>query len=551
VRAGMVAAGVVLLLAGCTSFAAHVDERTAGGDARVVTAAPRDALTVVPGADPVAAAVGSSRSLFRHAEVVVVARAGDLPGTLLGASAAVGLGVPLLLEPPGGGLAGDPLGAELDRLGSRTVLAVGAAGGAAGDGRTVVAVPAQPDAVARAARLRLADAPPVADGGEVAAVARLDPAAPAALRPAGGPQAGPGPSARDRLPDVARPAPRAGVTVLATGGPEAVAGVATARAAGARVQVLAGAPDPRSSPEAVEALADSRTTAVVTLGAGLAGNRDLDWEVATARAGSRLPGGRQTLFPGRLLVALYGSPGTPSLGLLGEQGLPAAVQRARSQAAAYEHLVDVPVLPTFEIIVTVASSAAGPDGNYSTELDPEAVRPWVEAARDAGVYVVLDLQPGRSDFLAQARRYRSLLEQPGVGLALDPEWRLAPGQKPLAQIGSVGVDEVNAVVTWLADLTRERHLPQKLLVVHQFRLSSFQDRERLDTSRSELAVLLHADGQGSQGDKQATWQKIHQDLPAGPLWWGWKNFIDEDHPMLTPEQTVSEVRPLPDLITYQ
>jgi hypothetical protein len=327
--------------------------------------------------------------------------------------------------------------------------------------------------------------------------------------------------------------------------------VATARAAGARVRVLPGTPDPRTSPEAVEALADPRTSSVVTLGADLAGNGDLDWEVATARTGSRLPGGGQTLFPGRLLVALYGSPGTPSLGLLGEQGVDAAVQRARGQAAAFEHLVDVPVVPTFEIIVTVASSAAGPDGNYSTELDPESVRPWVDAARDAGVYVVLDLQPGRSDFLDQARRYRSLLELPGVGLALDPEWRLAPGQLPLTQIGTVGVDEVNSVVTWLADLTRERHLPQKLLVVHQFRLSSFQDRERLDTSRPELAVLLHADGQGSQGDKQATWRKIHEDLPAGPLWWGWKNFIDEDHPMLTPEQTVAQVRPLPDLITYQ
>ena len=102
----------------------------------------------------------------------------------------------------------------------------------------------------------------------------------------------------------------------------------------------------------------------------------------------------------------------------------------------------------------------------------------------------------------------------------------------LTQIGSVDVEEVNRVVTWLADLTRENALPQKLLVLHQFRLDMIPGRERLDVSRDELAVLIHADGQGPQGSKQATWQNLRAGAP--PVWWGWKNFIDEDQPMLTP-----------------
>ena len=141
--------------------------------------------------------------------------------------------------------------------------------------------------------------------------------------------------------------------------------------------------------------------------------------------------------------------------------------------------------------------------------------------------------------------------KPNVGLALDPEWRLAPGQRPLEQIGSVGIDEVNRVVGWLADLTRDRLLPQKLLVLHQFRTSMITGRDRLDTSRTELAVVLHADGQGGQGSKQGTWAALHRDLPAGPLFWGWKNFYDEDHPVLTPQQTIDQVDPDPDLVTYQ
>ena len=176
--------------------------------------------------------------------------------------------------------------------------------------------------------------------------------------------------------------------------------------------------------------------------------------------------------------------------------------------------------------------------------------PWVEAARDAGVYVVLDLQPGRTDFLTQAQLYEPLLRYPNVGLALDPEWRLRPDQVHLRQIGSVGVDEVNAVSAWLAQLTRDNALPQKLLVLHQFRLSMISERERLDVSHDELALMVHADGQGSQPAKQDTWNALRATAPEG-LWWGWKNFVDEDLPMLTPEQTYGGVSPVPHFVSYQ
>jgi hypothetical protein len=316
------------------------------------------------------------------------------------------------------------------------------------------------------------------------------------------------------------------------------------------VQLTGGGTDPRGSADVVTALSEDAPEAVVVLGAQFAAEEGLDWKIETAGTGTQLPGGGQLLFPDHTFVALYGAPGTPALGVLGEQDLAASIQRAKDHAAPYEALVDTPVVPTFEIIATVASSNAGDDGNYSAEADVEALRPWVEAAGEAGLYVVLDLQPGRTDFVTQAERYRSLLELPHVGLALDPEWRLGPDEVHLTQIGTVGIDEVNSVVAWLADLTRGRALPQKLLVLHQFQLRMIPGRERLDTSRDELAVLVHADGQGPQGDKQATWQALHENEPAG-IWWGWKNFYDEDAPMLTPEQTVAQVQPRPALISYQ
>jgi hypothetical protein len=416
----------------------------------------------------------------------------------------------------------------------------------------VVTVPADADAVASATGLEFEPADPVSSRNDPATVAALDPEAPVALRLEEAPASSAGASSA-RLPGVDRAEPLAGTFVLATGEAASTAALATARAAGATVSLTSGETDPRRSTEALAALSAggwAKPEAVVALGAGFAAEQGLDWKVETAAGGAQLPGGGQVLFPGRLLVALYGHPGTAAMGVLGEQDVASSIGRARAHAAPFDALVEDPVVPAFEIIATVASSSPGGDGDYSAEAEVEVLRPWVEAAGEAGLYVILDLQPGRTDFLTQAQRYATLLELPHVGLALDPEWRLAPDGMHLTQIGFVGVDEVNRVAGWLADLTRERALPQKLLVLHQFQLRMIDGRERLDTSREELAVMIHADGQGSQGDKQATWRALHQTPPPG-VFWGWKNFYDEDAPMLTPEQTISGVSPRPDLISYQ
>jgi hypothetical protein len=550
---------IVLATVGCTAFeappTAPEQERDEPPAAEVATSAPDAELSVVADADQVTTAVSTSRALFDAADLVVLATEGDVGGLLLGAATAVGLGVPLLVEPQSSTDGADLVAEELERLGATTVLGVGPAGGlterprpaADRDAREVVGVPADPAAIEAVTGLDLASADPVAPGKETSAVAGLDPLSPAALVPEGAEQVRADPDL-GTVPRVTRAEPLADTVVLATGDPGAVAGIATARAAGARVVLTGGATDPRAHAETVDALSGAGT--VVALGAGFAGEDGLDWKVATAMTGEQLPGGGQLLFPGRFLVALYGHPGTAALGVLGEQGLEASIQRARDHAAPYEALVEETVVPTFEIIATVASSAPGADGDYSAEADADELRPWVEAAGEAGLYVLLDLQPGRTDFVTQAERYRSLLELPHVGLALDPEWRLGPADVHLTQVGSVGIDEVNRVVTWLADLTREHALPQKLLVLHQFRLAMLPGRELLDTSRDELAVMVHADGQGAQADKQATWRALWQNPPA-PLFWGWKNFYDEDLPMLTAEQTVAQVDPTPSLVSYQ
>ncbi|MDN5572156.1 MAG: hypothetical protein L0G22_13040 [Propionibacteriaceae bacterium] len=215
-----------------------------------------------------------------------------------------------------------------------------------------------------------------------------------------------------------------------------------------------------------------------------------------------------------------------------------------------ELLPDNQVIGSFEIIATVASAAAGEQGDYSYRTPIPTLMPWIEAAEANDIYVVLDLQPGRTDFLTQAKEYEELLLRPTVGLALDPEWRLRPDQRHLRQIGQVGVDEINEVTGWLADLVAEHGLPPKVLTLHQFQTRMITERHRLDTSRPEVQHLVHVDGQGGQAAKQGTWGVIQRDLPSHTFL-GWKNFEDEDVPMLTPAQTVDQVHPTPHFVSYQ
>jgi hypothetical protein len=283
----------------------------------------------------------------------------------------------------------------------------------------------------------------------------------------------------------------------------------------------------------------------------LGGGPNASWQLDVLLGGAeQLPGGGFILFPGKRLIALYGNPNTTSLGVLGEQGAEASVVRAKQLAAQYQTNDGVQAIPAFEIIATVAAGNPGDDGDYSNEMEIEQLRTWVDTAGREGVYVILDLQPGRTDFLTQAKRYEELLLEPHVGLALDPEWRLLPDELPLQQIGHVEAAEVNEVATWLAALVRDNHLPQKILLLHQFEDQMLRDRNLIKTP-AELAVVIQMDGQGTIPDKYSTWNRITTGWEGYGWLYGWKNFYDEDIPGPIDPAEVLELLPGVVYVSYQ
>ncbi len=266
---------------------------------------------------------------------------------------------------------------------------------------------------------------------------------------------------------------------------------------------------------------------------------------AAGLAATELPRGGRELLPRHRIVAFYGGATTPALGVLGE-GTPAqAAQRLARVARRYETRRR-PVLPAFELIASVAQATPGPDGDYSAPTKPRDIQRYLTAARRAKALLILDIQPGQRDFLAEVRRYERFLRQPDVGLALDPEWSMRPGQVPARVIGSTGARTVNRVSAWLAALVRRHRLPEKLLVVHQFTPQMVRNRDRI-VARQGLAITFHVDGFGTRAAKRSKYRSLHG---RPPFHSGFKLFYDEDVGLLTPRQVLA-LRPAPDLITYQ
>lgn len=247
----------------------------------------------------------------------------------------------------------------------------------------------------------------------------------------------------------------------------------------------------------------------------------------------------------RFLVAYYGTPGTGSLGVLGENP-PEAMHRRLTEAAQGFDNGRRNVVPVYEIIVTVADGAPGKDGDYSHDIDHSTVQQYLDAADRHGALVVLDIQTGRSDFLKVAKRWKWALKHPNVGLALDPEWRMGKREVPGQVIGSVDADEVNRTSHWLSELRRIHDLPEKVFMLHQFRTSMLERPQRIEP-RDGLAMVQHIDGYGTPGQKLATYNTVA--LPDR-FTMGFKLFYDEDRPRMRPAE-VTRIQPRVRFVSFQ
>ena len=255
-----------------------------------------------------------------------------------------------------------------------------------------------------------------------------------------------------------------------------------------------------------------------------------------------LPGGGRRLFPRYRVVGFYGTQSIDALGA----GPPEVVGRRLLRVARAYATPAHPVLPMFELIATVAHPFPTPSGLYRTHQEDAIVRSFLKAVRRIDGMLVLDVQPGRDDFLSSVRHWEPYLRLPDVGIALDPEFSMGPGQVPGRHLGRTDAAAINRASAYVAGIVRRHRLPQKLFIVHQFHDSMIRDKARI-VMRPGLAMAWNADGFGARSDKLDDYRSYTRDRRFHP---GLKLFYDNDVDLMTPRE-VLRLEPIPRVINYQ
>jgi len=269
----------------------------------------------------------------------------------------------------------------------------------------------------------------------------------------------------------------------------------------------------------------------------------------TAPPRPELPRGGRTLFPHYRLVGYAGRAGSEALGRLGIGELDARgaelIKRARPYSDGRE------ILPVFELIATLATSFPTKDGRYRVRADDGLIDRYLKAARRHRALLLLNIQPGRADFMPEVKAYEKWLRKPDVGLALDPEWAVGRGQIPGEVYGWTTGAELDAVARYLSGIVVANDLPEKALVFHQVAASVVDDQRDLHRHRG-VVIIKSVDGIGSLGAEETTWRKLTTGMPR-QFHAGFKLFFVEDRhegALMTPSQ-VLRLRPKPDYVMYE
>jgi hypothetical protein len=279
----------------------------------------------------------------------------------------------------------------------------------------------------------------------------------------------------------------------------------------------------------------------------------VDASIEEAAPKIELPRGGREFFPAYRLVGFCGTPGgAPALGRLAGN-LDKQAKAIEGYAAQYTG--DRKTMPVFELIVVVVTGLPGPDNKFRRRVPDNVVDDYLKAARDAKAVLLLNIQPGHSDFMTEIHHFEKYLHEPDVGLALDPEWALDPKDSkviPGKEYGSINGAGLNEVSELLAGIVDKDDLPEKLLVFHQVNNWVLRKEEDI-TAHKGVVLVKSVDGLGPAGTKVKTYTWLMKTAPefVHP---GFKLVFDEDTQgghRLMPPKDVMALTPVPEYVMYE
>jgi len=266
--------------------------------------------------------------------------------------------------------------------------------------------------------------------------------------------------------------------------------------------------------------------------------------------GVTLPRGGREIFPTYRLVGYAGLTGASTLGRLGTGPLDQRVRELERRARPYA--AGRKVMPVLEIIATVVHGTPGRDGKYRSRATDKQIAVYLRAARKHKALLLLNIQPGRSEFLPEAKSYERWLREPDVGIALDPEWAMDAGQRPGGAYGHTTGAELNQTAAYLSELVEKHDLPEKVMVYHQVAASVVRKESGLK-DHPGVVQIKSVDGLGPPGPKVNTYRVVNKTTPTH-VHAGFKLFFTEDTEggsrLMTPREVLG-LKPRPEYVMYE
>ncbi|WIY82397.1 hypothetical protein [Propionimicrobium sp. PCR01-08-3] len=263
-----------------------------------------------------------------------------------------------------------------------------------------------------------------------------------------------------------------------------------------------------------------------------------------------LPGGGRELFPDYRLCGYVGYPGAEGQGRLGIGDLEERMTELQGACAPYAG--DRAVMPVMELIAVTVQPEPGPDGLWRERIDPSVIDQWLATAREHGALLLLDIQPGQANFMDELKALEPYLSEPDVGVALDPEWAMGPGEIPMQSFGSISGAELDEIAGYLSGLVEDNNLPEKVMLYHILHPTIISGEEAL-TDHPGIVQIKSVDGIGSPEAKISTYQQVAATVPPH-VYMGFKLFYDEDVQtsgvLMTPDEVLA-LSPVPDYVLYE
>jgi len=260
------------------------------------------------------------------------------------------------------------------------------------------------------------------------------------------------------------------------------------------------------------------------------------------------PAGKGSIFQNCQVIAYYGSPDVPQMGIVGEYDPDTLVQKLLAQAQAYDDVNGSRgVAPAIHLIYAVAQASQTQDGTYLQRMPDSMVNQWIGIADKYDLLLILDIQMGSSSVEKEFPHVLPFLKNPRVHLGLDPEFVVSGDQAPGIQIGSLDVSEINKAEDLLQQLVEEDHLPNKILIVHQFLPDMILNKGQME-NQPNVDVVIDQDGFGGPELKSSNYEHFVKD--DGAEHGGFKLFYKQDDPLVTPDEE-EHLDPQPDVSIYQ